>query len=147
MVALRWALAAALTAIFFLFGGVIIECIFFGIGKVAELSGAPTNEPPSYFITVIRRVSGLFFGSALAVYVVINLVKDLNAFLYLKIFNIFIITIQAVVVCSAIIPWSNVALILVFLSVLECLSALVGAACGFNLTPLKKTGREVSSDL
>ena len=148
MIAIKWGLAAVLTAIFFLFGGAIIELIFIGIGKVAELSGSASDEPPSYLITVVRRVVGFFFGSTLAVYAVLSLVRDLNAFLYLKIFKRLIIAIQALVVIFSIVMFGfNGALILVIVPVFECLGALVGASYGFSLAVTKEKCSEVSSNL
>ena len=144
MIAIKWSLAAVLTVTFFLFGGVIIEFIFIGVGKVAELSGSPSDQSPSYFMTVVRRVFEFFFGSTLAVYTVIRLVKDLNAFLYLKIFNRLIIAVQVIVVLFyvAFIGFNSV-LILVFVPILECIGALIGASYGFNLALHKEECSEI----
>jgi hypothetical protein len=139
MLVVRWGLALALSAIFFLIGGAIIEFLFLGVGKVALLSGASSDEPPSYFITVVRRATGFLFGSALAVYAVIRLVKDLNKDLYRNVFIWLIFSIQAIIIILSIAAIGfNVALILVIVPILECFFAFVGANVGFFMALAKE---------
>lgn len=147
MTAIKWCLAAILTAIFFVIGGAIIELVFIGIGKLAQLSGSASDKPPSYLITLLRRASGFFFGSTLAVYAVVRLVRDLNTFLYLKIFSRLIIAVQAlVVVFSIVMIGFNTALVLIIAPVFECLGALFGASYGFSLALTKEKNSKTSSD-
>ncbi|OFA32470.1 hypothetical protein BAE46_05505 [Glaciecola punicea] len=148
MLAIKWGLVTVLSFVFFFIGGVIIELVFVGLVKVAELAGSPSDGPPSYLMIVVKRVFGFLFGSSLAVYTVIRLVRDLNQSLYLKFFGVVIITFQAsIVLYSIVMIGFSGALILVIIPIFECLGALAGASYGFALALTKEKGPEVSSDL
>jgi hypothetical protein len=148
MLAIKWGLVAILSSVFFFIGGVIIELVIVGLVKVAEFAGSHLDGPPSYFIIVVKRVFGFLFGSALAVYVVVRLVKDLNQSLYLKVFGMVIITVQAsIVLYSIVMIGFSGALILVIIPIFECLGSMIGASYGFGLALTKEKSPEISSDL
>lgn len=146
MVFIRWALAALLTVVFFLIGGFIIETVFLGLIKVTEIAGGSSEGSPSYLVITVKRVFGFLFGSALAVYAVLRLVKELNPSLYLKVFMWAVISVQTLTVLFFIVQIGfSAALIWLIVPIFECFGALLGASYGFSLALIKEKDPEISN--